>query len=464
MKKWMTAYAVFFFLICLIPSLGMAVTKTEESGENRTLASMPSLRTEEGVNINYLPQLGDYFQDHFGFRNELVTANALIQGKVFGVSTADGVIQGTDGWLYYKDSLDDYLGRNLMSERGLFNVAHSLSMMQDYTEALGVSFAFTVAPNKNSLYGEQMPYYDSLVITEDNNLARLTGYLESEGVRYVDLYDTLKSQDEILYHERDSHWNNKGAALAAETLMDALNKEHTDYSEVPVEERVDYYGDLDEMLYPKAMTPETEYYYDKADIFAYVGEVESNFDPQITTVNPSMENNLIMYRDSFGNALVPFFANEYGNAYFSRGVPYQMTDILNMGADTLIVERAERFIPDMALNPPVMEGPVTAAAGEEKEAKEGLEEISIEESGIYYKITGSISEEYLDTASEIYIKVNNDTVYEAFPVNYEKDGKTEDNGFCLYLLNTRIAEGAFEAQVIVQDGDGYRIVAEQTVQ
>ena len=118
----------------------------------------------------------------------------------------------------------------------------------------------------------------------------------------------------------------------------------------------------------------------------------------------------------------------------------------------------------MALNPPVMEGPVTAAVGEEKEAKEGLEEISIEESGIYYKITGSISEEYLDTASEIYIKVNNDTMYEAFPVNYEKDGKTEDNGFCLYLLNTRIAEGAFEAQVIVQDGDGYRIVAEQTVQ
>ena len=55
MKKWMTAYAVFFFLICLIPSLGMAVTKTEESGENRTLASMPSIRTEEGVNINYLP-------------------------------------------------------------------------------------------------------------------------------------------------------------------------------------------------------------------------------------------------------------------------------------------------------------------------------------------------------------------------------------------------------------------------
>lgn len=68
----------------------------------------------------------------------------------------------------------------------------------------------------------------------------------------------------------------------------------------------DHIGDLDKMLYPKALTPEDEVYYDKTTTFAYVGEVESNFDPKITTVNPVKEGSLVMYRDSFGNTLLPF--------------------------------------------------------------------------------------------------------------------------------------------------------------
>lgn len=105
-------------------------------------------------------------------------------------------------------------------------------------------------------------------------------------MNYVNLKEILESSDEVLYHKRDSHWNNKGAALAGDALMTALDKEHTDYTKESYEECVDFTGDLDEMLYPLALTEEKEIYYDKADVFAYVGEVESNFDPKITTVNP----------------------------------------------------------------------------------------------------------------------------------------------------------------------------------
>lgn len=134
MKKLQIIYITAFFAACLVPSLGMAVTKQETSSENRRLAEFPKIKTEEGINTQWLPEAGEYFQEHFAFRNELVTANALLNGKFFGVSTADGVIQGTDGWLYYKDSLQDYLGEELLSERSLFNIAHTLSMMQEALE------------------------------------------------------------------------------------------------------------------------------------------------------------------------------------------------------------------------------------------------------------------------------------------------------------------------------------------
>ncbi|MFQ9152400.1 MAG: alginate O-acetyltransferase AlgX-related protein [Blautia sp.] len=172
-----------------------------------------------------------------------------------------------------------------------------------------------------------MPCHDSLKVTEVNHLARLTPILEQEGVNYTDLKSLFDAQDEVLYHERDSHWNNKGAALAADAIMTDLVKIHDSYKDETYEIRTDHIGDLDKMLYPKALTPEDEVYYDKATTFAYVGEVESNFDPKITTVNPVKEGSLVMYRDSFGNTLLPFFADAYANAYFSRGVPYQLSDV-----------------------------------------------------------------------------------------------------------------------------------------
>ena len=56
--------------------------------------------------------------------------DALIQSRVFSVSNVDTVMKGTDGWLYYTDTLDDYLGTNLMNRRQVFNVANNLSLLQ----------------------------------------------------------------------------------------------------------------------------------------------------------------------------------------------------------------------------------------------------------------------------------------------------------------------------------------------
>ena len=435
MKKLQVLYIAAFFAVCLVPFAGMAMTDQESSSENRTLAEFPQLKTEEGINVQWLSDAGEYFQDHFAFRNELVTANALINGKILGTSTASGVIQGTDGWLYYKDSLEDYLGENLLEDRSLYNISHILSLMQEYLAEKNVQFAFTVAPNKNSLYDANMPYYDSCKVSDNKNLINLRKYLKNENVSYVDLYEPLAKADEILYHKRDSHWNNKGAALASDLLLEGLGKEHESYTDETYTVKTDFTGDLDEMLYPLATTPEDEIYYDRQTTFAYVGEVESNFDPRITTVNPVKTGSLVMYRDSFGNALLPFMADVYGNAYFSRGIPYQLTDVDTMAADTVVVERAERFLSEMAESAPVMPAPErTVSTGEDKADPEAVKDLEIITQGNYLKISGRIAEKYLDTESRIYVRTDGDKVYEAFPNDVTlDDGSTDCGGFTLYL-------------------------------
>ena len=451
MKKGKLIYCILFFAICLCPSLGMLVTKQETSSENRQLSEFPSPKTEEGkINVEWLSQAGDYFQEHFAFRNELVTGNALLHGRLLETSTADGVIQGKNGWLYYKDSLDDYLGQDLLSDRSLFNIAHMLSMTQQALEEKGVNFLFTIAPNKNSLYGDNMPYYDKLKVSDQTNRENLEGWLKTEKVAYADLYQALMEEDEVLYHARDSHWNNKGAALAADVLMDALGKDHDSYEGESYTVRKDYTGDLDTMLYPLASTADDEIYYDKETTYATVEEIQSNFDPRITTVNPVKEGSLVMYRDSFGNALLPYMADAYANAYFSRGIPYQLMDVETHSADTVIIERAERFLPEMSQFPPVLTAKeISLTEDQELQESDGAVDVKIKPQGMTAQLSGRIKEGLLDTDSRIYLKVNG-SVYEAFPMDVKVEENLDDNGFCLYLPSELVAADGNDVEILIE--------------
>lgn len=451
MKKGKLIYCILFFAICLCPSLGMLVTKQETSSENRQLSEFPSPKTEEGkINVEWLSQAGDYFQEHFAFRNELVTGNALLHGRLLETSTADGVIQGKNGWLYYKDSLDDYLGQDLLSDRSLFNIAHMLSMTQQDLEEKGVNFLFTIAPNKNSLYGDNMPYYDKLKVSDQTNRENLEGWLKTEKVAYADLYQALMEEDEVLYHARDSHWNNKGAALAADVLMDALGKDHDSYEGESYTVRRDYTGDLDTMLYPLASTADDEIYYDKETTYATVEEIQSNFDPRITTVNPVKEGSLVMYRDSFGNALLPYMADAYAYAYFSRGIPYQLMDVETHSADTVIIERAERFLPEMSQFPPVLTAKeISLTEDQELQGSDGAVDVKIKPQGMTAQLSGRIKEGLLDTDSRIYLKVNG-SVYEAFPMDVKLEENLDDNGFCLYLPSELVAADGNDVEILIE--------------
>ena len=451
MKKGKLIYCILFFAICLCPSLGMLVTKQETSSENRQLSEFPSPKKEEGkINVEWLSQAGDYFQEHFAFRNELVTGNALLHGRLLETSTADGVIQGKNGWLYYKDSLDDYLGQDLLSDRSLFNIAHMLSMTQQALEEKGVNFLFTIAPNKNSLYGDNMPYYDKLKVSGQTNRENLEDWLKTEKVAYADLYQALMEENEVLYHARDSHWNNKGAALAADVLMDALGKDHDSYEGESYTVRRDYTGDLDTMLYPLASTADDEIYYDKETTYATVEEIQSNFDPRITTVNPVKEGSLVMYRDSFGNALLPYMADAYANAYFSRGIPYQLMDVEIHSADTVIIERAERFLPEMSQFPPVLTAKeISLTEDQELQESDGAVDVKIKPQGMTAQLSGRIKEGLLDTDSRIYLKVNG-SVYEAFPMDVKVEENLDDNGFCLYLPSELVAADGNDVEILIE--------------
>lgn len=452
--KWKAVYIVLFFLIVLLPAVCMPAAGNTKAIENKELSEVPNLKDETGINWNYLKQLGEYFSEHMAFREELVTANAVIRGRIFGVSGADGVILGEDEWLYYKATLSDYLRQNTLTEREIFNIAHNVALMQQYVEERGKKFLFTVPPNKNTLYGDYMPYYYQMKTGNLSNLEKLVPMLEKEGVHYVDLLSLFQEQNEVLYHKRDSHWNNKGAILVYNALMDALGKEHETYQNVPYEVRNDFIGDLDKMLFPARTQPMKEQYYDDAFVYAYVGESKSTDDALVWTVNPSREDSLLMYRDSFGNSLLPFMANAFGSAYFSQITPYHMDDMEEYSADVVLVEKVERHLSLLGANPPIMEG-VHADLSPYQETLRDTNSgttFALSEQEDYWKIDGVIGENYREQDTRIFVRIEG-KIWECFPVTVSQEGKIVDYGYRVYVPKSDVNLDNTPIEVMVKTQD-----------
>ncbi|MCD8109417.1 MAG: hypothetical protein LUE14_04870 [Clostridiales bacterium] len=454
-------YIVLILILLVIPFAGMSFWATDSTTENRELAEWPSLTEDGTVNLSYLEDVGTCLEDHLAFRSQMLTANALIWGAGFRTSTTDQVIVGKGDWLYYGGTLDDYTGEDLLSDRELRAVVHNLSLMQDYVEEQGSEFVLVIAPNKNTLYNDFMPYYYSE--GETNNLENLVPLLADAGIQYVDLVEAFSAQEEVLYFHRDTHWNNAGALLVFSTVMDQIGKEHETYRNVPYEIRTDHIGDIDELLYPLAAQAEDNVYYDIVRGYQYVNEVEDDMDSWIETENTDRQGVLLMYRDSFGESLLPFFADEYNMAYFSRLVPYDLCNVDDYHPDTVIVERTERKIAAFATEIPMMEGPVTEnLSAPERETETTL---TAEMDGSWLILRGLIDEACMGDNTDIYVAVSDSNrtqtvTYETF---YTLTNSGGGNGYWLYVKQSSLPSDEIHVNIIVSDGSQRWIVKTEDI-
>ena len=448
MKKINTIFIVFCLIILLIPFAGMAVAPTNETTENKVLSEFPKLSEERKLNVDFLNDLGEYFTDHFAFRPQMVSSNAQIYGKLFGTSTTDQVLIEKNNWMYYTETLNDYTGQHLMTERALKNVVHNLALMQKYVESRGSEFLLVIAPNKNSIYDENMPYYYRKR-TGKNNYERLMPLLDSAGIHYTDLFTAFAESDEVLYLERDSHWTNKGAVLAYNQIMENTDLDYETYEHIPYEVKKDHMGDLTEMLYPENSEPDENEYYQKEWLHSYNNEVTDNMDDWIETSSPKSDACLLMYRDSFGESILPFLAEEFGNAYFSRLVPYNLLNVDGYQPDYTVIERTERRLSSFAEQAAVMQTSEVQIESQEKADTETT--LNITEDGGYYVISGRLDDVYQKENSEIYVKLGS-RVLESFYISSEMPDGIDDYGYMLYVSKDAVQAEDKTVEVLVSDG------------
>ena len=422
-------------LLCLIPLVCMTFARTDETTENRRLSKFPSLTTDGGLNKDFLSQTGKYYEDHFAFRNQVVGADGVLQA-LFGVSSADTVIKGTGGWLYYSATLPDFQRSHVMTDRAAYNAVHNITLMRDFVESRGASFLLTVAPNKNSLYPEHMPYY-SPQGTGEKNIDKLLPLLKEAEIPYADLFAAFKNEDEILYLMRDSHWNGRGALLAYNTIADAAGMAHETFSGAQTVRAKDEVGDLGRMAYAVFAKPEWNERLDFEPGYRFTSAGSDVEDGFLTTENPNGTGRLLMYRDSFGNTLLPLFAESCSAACFSKATPYLLEKHLaEQTPELVIAEKVERNLADFAGDPPVMTAPSIPAEAAES-AQDAKAELTAKVAAAdfsFVQIAGSV--ETQTEHSAVFVGLGG-TLYEAFLIS----GKDGDDGYMLYLPADRVRDG-----------------------
>jgi hypothetical protein len=407
-------FSALCILLCLVPLVGLLIFGPAQPAANETLAGPPSWTTADGAfNWDVLSDLSDYLGDRFALRQEMVTAWRTLLARTLGQSDEETVILGREGWLFYGETLDDYEGLDPMTDRQIFAAARCLSLMQEAAEGQGARFLFTVAPNKNTLYGSYMPTRYPAA-QGDSDLRRLAAELARENVAYLDLEALLGDQNAVLYRRYDSHWTNAGAALAGDAILEALEVPFTPFYGTASTVVDGAPGDLYQMLYPTGTDLDEDVAYDRPFTFTYDSPIRSAEDNRIVTSSDTASGGrLVLFRDSFGNALYPFLAENFQSALFSRANPYDLT--LAADADAVVIELVERNLDWLLTRPAILAAPIRTlddpvAADPSRTATATVTDGDLDG---YVRLSGCLDGP-VDDDSPIYLHLG-DTLYEASP-------------------------------------------------
>lgn len=247
-----------------------------------------------------------------------------------------------------------------------------------------------------------------------------------------------------------------------------LNKEHELYETVPVLRTKTEIGDLNKMIYPMWSQPEWNYDYQYKKNYTYTSDTKSVEDAYITTTSKKAQGSLLMFRDSFGNTLLPWMAQSYEKAVFSKEMPYPLEKYMQESkADTVIIEKVERNLKDFITDPPMLTPSETKLSGEAKqvETKTTVHVGVSEADTAYTEVSGKLDSKYVTPGMKVYIAVGEDSdqhIYQAYLVNDDSSDNSLDTTTTQYrlYLPQETVDTKTKVQVYVESEQGLYLVGQ----
>jgi hypothetical protein len=362
---------IIFLVILALPLMANVARRdgAEAGAENRTLAAFPRYDgTLESI-AEYGSRFGTWFDDHFGFRSALVRWYGESRLYMFGTSPTSSVIKGKNGFFFYADdgAMDDYGSIDPLTPDAIVNWREALVRAHRWLDARRIGYVFVITPDKHVVYGEDMP--DAIVRAGTvSRTDQLYQSLLDTGFA-VDVRPTLfaAKRRERIYFKTDTHWNDRGAQVAYETIISAARAQvpaippawsRADFE--PVVEEVEA-GDLAGMMGLKRVLREENLTLRAkrprlARVVEPVGAAELAEEGRLVTEIPESKlPRAVIFRDSFTSRLVPFLSEHFSRAVYVWQNDFDFQIVAQEKPDVVIQQIVGRhlynFIPSPELVP-----------------------------------------------------------------------------------------------------------------
>lgn len=347
-----------------LPLLVMLATPQQEVSEleNRRLASAPEF--DAGNPEAFPAEFESYFNDHFGFRTQLIRLFRYLEIKLFRVPRAGNVLFGRDGWLFEAggQQIADMRNNWPFKDAELAEWARVLEQKQQALSERGIDYLFVLAPNKNVVYPDKLPASVNRV-RDTSRADQLIDYLgRHTDVPVLDLRPVVEDARPTLrpYHRTDTHWNAWGAYTGYRALMQRLAPRFPGLTPVRLTSadfvrRRGHGGDLarslsmQETLEETLIEPETW----RPDCAVYQGlpadasDTERN-NNRFTTRCARGSGRLLMFRDSYSLAMMPYLSETFAYVHYFPASPVPLDGMLKVieeqNPDIVIEERATRWL------------------------------------------------------------------------------------------------------------------------
>ena len=328
---------VIFFVIGLLFFLRPTLSDTEK----RELTKFPTFTVESFISGEWTSQVSLWFADTYPLREMMIGANYLIE-ELYGLR--DEVVK-VDAYVANDTAYQYYTFNEAQSKRyaELINKLSASLEGKANVYDMVVPLHYQVSPLRDSLMAKNPKASDGKA-SIDYIYNKL-----SSNVTSVDAYsEMLQRNDEYLYYRTDHHWTARGAYYAyvafckekgiAPTPLSSYQRLQFDgflgtlYAEHGQPQDMKDNPDYVEAFVPIGVNEETVYnsngtkinelaiVYTKADKYtagnkylAFIGGDQ----PLIEIHNPNINNgsSIVVIKESYGNAFVPFLVDSYEYVY-----------------------------------------------------------------------------------------------------------------------------------------------------
>jgi hypothetical protein len=219
-----------------LPLAGMYLNREDQSKYDlRKLGDRPVFHFTIRCLKEFPSRFESFFNDHFGFRNRLITWSNRLKVGVLKVSSSPNVLLGQDGWSYFVEPTLALSKAGPFTTEQLETIQETLELRQRWLAQRGCRYLLFIAPDKQTIYPEHLPAR-TIPNPTVSRLDQLVSHLRSHStVPIVDIREELREakKREQLYFKLDTHWNDRGAFIAYQALGRQLAQWFPDIEPLP---------------------------------------------------------------------------------------------------------------------------------------------------------------------------------------------------------------------------------------